>query len=353
MAGRPQTEIVVVGAGVMGSATAWALAGAGRDVVLLERFRVGHRHGSSHGAARIFRLSYPDAMYVGMMQEALPLWRRLEEETGETILTVTGGLDAGVGLDRIAAAMEARGVPFERLDGAEVAARFPALAADRDEPFLFQPEGGIVGADAAWRAFVASAVARGAELAEETRVLAIRPGDDGVEIDTEGGGYRARAAVITAGAWARDLLAPAGYDLPVRPTRETVAYFRLDRPVPTLLEWAERVGYALPSPGQGLKAGEHGIGPEIDPDEEGGPDRASVARLASWIRRRYPAVDPQPHLVETCLYTNTSDGSFVLERRGRLVVGSPCSGHGFKFAPLIGERLAALAGRVEKGSAGN
>jgi sarcosine oxidase len=343
VAGRRQTEIAVVGAGVMGSATAWALAGAGREVVLLERFRVGHRHGSSHGAARIFRLSYPDAMYIGMMQEALPLWRRLEEETGETILTVTGGLDGGVGLDRNVAAMEARGVPFERLDGTEVAARFPALAADRDEPFLFQPEGGTVGADVAWRAFVASALARGAELAEETRVLAIRPGDDGVEIDTDAGGYRARAAVITAGAWARDLLAPAGYDLPVRPTRETVAYFHLDQPVPTLLEWADGFAYALPSPGQGLKAGEHGIGPVIDPDEEGGPDRASVARLGSWIRRRYPAADPQPHLVETCLYTNTSDESFVLERRGRLVVGSPCSGHGFKFAPLIGERLAALA----------
>lgn len=335
---------MVVGAGVMGSATAWALAGAGHEVVLVERFRVGHRHGSSHGAARIFRLSYPDPAYVGMMQEAIPLWRRLEEETGETLLTVTGGLDGGVGLERNAAAMEARGVAFERLDGAEVAARFPALAADRREAFLYQSEGGIVSAEAAWRAFVASAVARGAEVAEEARVLAVRPDDEGVEIDTEEGGYRARAAVVTAGAWARELLAPAGVDLAVRPTRETVAYFRIDEPVPTMLEWAEGFAYALPNPGHGLKAGEHGIGPEIDPDVKGGPDEASVARLASWIRRRYPAADPEPHLVETCLYTNTADESFILERHGRLVVGSPCSGHGFKFAPLIGERLAALAG---------
>jgi sarcosine oxidase len=346
VAGRRQAEIVVVGAGVMGAATARALAAAGREVVLLERFRVGHRHGSSHGAARIFRLSYPDATYVGMMQAALPLWRLLEEETGETILTVTGGLDGGVGLDRNVAAMEARGVAFEHIDGAEVAARFPALAGERDESFLFQPDGGIVAADVAWRAFVSSAVAHGGELADETRVLAVRPGDDGVEVDTEEGGYLARVTVVTAGAWARDLLAPAGVPLAVRPTRETVAYFRIDEslPVPTLLEWADGFGYALPNPGAGIKAGEHGIGPEIDPDVEGEPDEASVARLSAWIRRRYPAANPEPHLVETCLYTNTADESFILERRGRLVVGSPCSGHGFKFAPLIGERLAALAG---------
>ena len=336
-------EVVVIGAGIMGSATAWALARAGRDVVLLERFRVGHRRGSSHGAARVFRLSYPEARYVGMMQEALPLWRELEDETGETILTVTGGLDGGVGLERNEAAMEARAVPFEWIDGAEVAARFPAMSGQRAERFLYQADGGIVRADVAWRAFVSAAAAHGAELREESTVVSIRPGDDAVEIDTEAGAYVAATAVVTAGAWARDLVAPAGFNLGVRATRETVAYFRLEQEVPTLLEWAGGFAYALPNPGEGLKAGEHGVGPEIDPDEEGGPNLDSVRRLGEWIRRRYPAADPEPHRAETCLYTNTADESFVVDRRGRLTVGSPCSGHGFKFAPVIGERLAGLA----------
>lgn len=345
MTGRRDAEVVVVGAGVMGSATAWALARAGRDVVLLERFRVGHDRGSSHGAARIFRISYPDPLYVSMMQDALPLWRRLEEESGGTILTVTGNLDGGVGLERNEAAMATRGVPFEWVDGGELATRFPGLDGERGERFLFQADGGIVAADVAWGAFVSSAAAHGAEVIEDTRVVAVRAAEDAVEIDTEDGGYRARTAVVTAGAWARGLLAPAGFDLPVRPTRETVAYFLLDRglTVPTLLEWADGFTYALPSPGQGVKAGEHGVGPEVDPDEEGGPDTDSVVRLGEWIKRRYPAADPVPHLAETCLYTSTADESFVLERRGRLVVGSPCSGHGFKFAPLIGEQLAELA----------
>jgi sarcosine oxidase len=163
-----------------------------------------------------------------------------------------------------------------------------------------------------------------------------------VEIDSEEGALRARTAVVTAGAWARDLLAPTGFDLRVRPTRETVAYFRLEEQVPTLLEWAGGFTYALPNPGEGLKAAEHMVGPEIDPDEEGGPDQASVGRLRAWVRGRFPGAASEPHGVETCLYTNTADESFVLERRGSLVVGSPCSGHGFKFAPLIGERLATL-----------
>ena len=342
MATRP-AEVVVVGAGVMGSATAWALAGAGREVVLLERFRIGHHRGSSHGTARVFRLSYPDPVYVGMMQEALPLWRRLEDDAGATILMVTGGLDVGPGVERNEAAMRARGVPFEWLNGAEVGARFRAIRAERGERFLFQPDGGIVSADVAWRSFAASAAAHGAELLEDARVIAVRPGDDAVEIQTEDGAFRARWAVVTAGAWARDLLEPAGFGLKVRPTRETVAYFRLAEPVPTLLEWGGHVTYALPNPGEGLKAAEHAVGPETDPEEEDGPDRGSVDRVRAWVRRRFAAADPEPHRAEACLYTNTADEAFVLERRGRLIVGSPCSGHGFKFAPLIGERLAKLA----------
>jgi sarcosine oxidase len=195
------------------------------------------------------------------------------------------------------------------------------------------------------RAFIVAARAHGGEVVEGRRVLGLRPRDDAVEIQTEDERYWARVVVVTAGAWARGLLEPVGIRLPVWPTRETVAYFRLDEslPVPTLVEWDEPAGYALRSPGQGIKAGEHGAGPEIDPDGEGGPSEASVARLREWIGRRFAAADPDPHLVETCLYTNTPDESFVLERRDRLVIGSACSGHGFKFAPLIGERLAALA----------
>jgi sarcosine oxidase len=154
----------------------------------------------------------------------------------------------------------------------------------------------------------------------------------------------APVVVVTAGAWARALLAGAGLDIPTRPTRETVSYFPFeDGPLPTLVEWRQPAVYALPSPGQGLKVGEHVAGPEVDPDDTGPPSRASIERAAAWVARRFPGARPVAHLAETCLYTNTPDEHFILERHGAIVVGSPCSGHGFKFAPLIGERLADLA----------
>jgi sarcosine oxidase len=110
-----------------------------------------------------------------------------------------------------------------------------------------------------------------------------------------------------------------------------------------LVEWAVPLAYGLPTPSLGLKTGEHHVGPERDPDDPGGPNESSVARLSDWVSRRYPAADPVPERAETCLYTNVEDERFILERHGPIVVGSPCSGHGFKFAPLIGERLADLA----------
>jgi sarcosine oxidase len=101
--------------------------------------------------------------------------------------------------------------------------------------------------------------------------------------------------------------------------------------------------YALRAPGQGLKVGEHDVGPEVDPDAEGPPSEETIERIRAWVLPRYPTADPDPVRAETCLYTNTPDGHFILDRRGPVVIGSPCSGHGFKFASWIGERLAGLA----------
>jgi sarcosine oxidase len=338
-------DVVVVGAGVMGTAAARSLARAGREVVLLEQFDLGHARGSSHGRSRIFRLSYRDPTYVRMAQEALPLWRQLEEEAGEQIVRTTGGLDLGPAVDGHARALASCGASFEMLGGEEVAERFPAVRTPRDARALYQPEAGVIRADRAVSAFVRSSKNHGARVRDRTRVIGVAARRDGVEVRTADETLSAPVAVVTAGAWARGLLSGAGIDIPTRPTRETVAYFRLaaDR-LPTLVEWGAPAGYALPSPGQGIKAGEHGAGPEIDPDSESpGPNLASVERLRAWVSERFPSAQADPHHAETCLYTNTPDESFIVERRGPIVIGSPCSGHGFKFAPLIGEGLARMA----------
>ncbi|MGZ4190810.1 MAG: FAD-dependent oxidoreductase, partial [Actinomycetota bacterium] len=196
---------------------------------------------------------------------------------------------------------------------------------------LLQPEAGIVRADLARHAFLDLAIARGARVVAGQRVESL----DDLDAD---------AVVVTSGAWVRELVP----DVPVQVTRETVVYFRREGVAgPAIVELDEITRghgmYSLHDPVHGLKAGVHHGGPHVDPDVEGAPDPESVARVAAWVRDRFPDVDPEPVGTETCLYTSTADGSFVLERRGRTVVGSACSGHGFKFAPVVGRRLAALA----------
>lgn len=335
--------MAVVGAGVMGAATARALARGGHDVTVFEQFEAGHGRGSSHGATRVFRFSYPDPAYVAMAIESLELWRELERDAGEDLLRTTGGLDAGKALDDHVAALGACGAECEVLERAEAEARFPWLRPG-DGPLLFQSDGGVSAAEASWRAFLRLAAERGAVVREGTRVTAVRQRPSGVAVETSGGEVEADVAIVTAGGWVRKLVEPLGIDVPTRPTRETVAFFRFDEPrLTTLVEWGDPSVYALPSGDGVLKAGEHQAGETTDPDEEGRVDEESVARLSEWVARRFPEADPRPHHAETCIYTNTSDDRFVLERHGDVVVGSPCSGHGFKFAPLIGKRLAGLA----------
>jgi sarcosine oxidase len=339
-----RADVVVIGAGVMGASTALALARQNTDVILLEQFTVGHTRGSSHGQSRIFRLSYPDAMYVEMAVESLTMWREYERVLGATFITTTGGLDAGDGIEANAIALAECGVDFEIVEARQVQERFPFLAPPPDTRLLFQKEGGIAHADIAVNAFVRGARDQGARVIEETRVDAIEPGASSVTLRIGEESIEAGRVVVTAGAWARGLLAPAGIELPVSPTRETVAYFQMAGPLPpTLVEWGDPAVYCLPSPGEGLKVGEHIAGPLTDPDDAGEPDQKSVDRLSQWVAERWPGAGTRPVKAETCLYTNTADQSFILERHGQVVVGSPCSGHGFKFAPLIGRRLADLA----------
>jgi sarcosine oxidase len=328
----------------MGSATARALAEGGREVVVLERFPLGHRRGSSHGRSRIFRFSYGDRRYVRMAMEALPLWRTVEEEAGRELVRTTGGLDLGRAVDDHAAALGAEGASFQILEPHQAVRRFGSMAFPPG-PVLYQPDAGVILADRAVEALIRTARSRGAEVLEETPAVAIRADGDAV-VETAGETYRAPVVVVTAGGWARPLLAGTGIDLPVRPTRETVAYFHLDetQPLPAVVEWNRPAGYAVLSPGQGIKAGEHGTGPDTDPDREGTVNEAAVDRVASWVRSRFPDARPEPHHAETCIYTNTADESFILERRGPIVIGSACSGHGFKFAPWVGRHLAGLAG---------
>jgi len=321
-------KVAVIGAGVMGLATGWALRRRGIEATVYEQFEVGNPRGSSHGRSRIFRLAYAEPEYVRLAQEALGLWRELEAETGETVLELYGLVEIVQALEESTAqTLEACGVAWERLDREEAERRFPIRVPEGSLAVL-QPEAGIARADRALEAF-----ARSLDVREHERVH-----PDEVDAD---------AVVVTAGSWVNELL---DEPLPVKVTRETVCYFRPEggRPVPSVVSLkpdlhARHDMYSLYDPVYGLKVGAHHAGQEADANVPTEPEPHLIERIAAWANKTYRLAEPEPAGFDTCMYTTTADESFILERRGRVVVGSPCSGHGFKFAPAIGERLAALA----------
>jgi sarcosine oxidase len=320
-------RVAVIGGGVMGLATGWALRRRGHEPVVYEQFEVGNPHGSSHGRSRIFRLAYAEDHYVRLAQQALGLWRELEAESGETVLELPGLVEIVSSLEESTAhTLERCGVAWERLDREQAERRYP-IRVPEGSFVVVQPEAGIARADKALAAF-----ARELDVREHTRAH-----PDDVEAD---------AVVVTAGSWVNELLADA---LPVRTTRETLCYFRLggDRPIPSVVSFKPgrhtHEMYSLYDPVHGLKVGAHHAGQEADPNVPGEPQPELVERIVAWANDTYKLDDTTPAEVDTCMYTTTADESFILERRNRVVVGSPCSGHGFKFAPAIGERLAELA----------
>ncbi len=358
-----QRSCIVVGAGLLGLSAAWSLARRGWSTVVLEAGgSVGHAGAGSKGDARIFRLGYPEAHYVEMAVAARQLWQGLEAASGRRLLHVTGQVTFGdaASLQGIAGAMAAHGAPVEVLGAREAARRYPGLAPPPG-PVLFEPESGVLAADECLRALCSTG---GFEVRTGIRVRGLRDEADAVSVDADGAvgtgrsAWRADVVVDCAGAGALDLL---GGDRPVgtAPSLPQVAYFRAAAGagdaggLPVFIEWGAEMIYGLPVHGSGAHAGtfkvsHHTPGPPLDRYEPAEPtpegdDPALLAALVAAARRLLPALDPEPVATERCVYDNSVDTDFVLDRTGNVVVGCGTSGHGFKFGPLLGELLADLA----------
>jgi sarcosine oxidase len=284
-----------------------------------------------------------------MARLALERWRDLEDQSGQELLRVVGGLDVGEATEASARALEDAGERFERPSDAEVAERWPMLRFAPGSRFVYQPDGGVLRSREAVKVLASLAVGQGAESREETPVESIRAAGDGVEVTTGDGAIRAPVAIVAAGSWTSSLLEPAGMSLDLRPTLEQSTYFDTDaRDLPTVIDWdetPEEPPYIVPDPFEPgrIKAGAHLSGRPVDPETRSfEADQPGEQRVVDWVGRRLAS--PASALrTETCLYTRTRDEDFVLDRIGPLVIASPCSGHGFKFTPLIGEVLADLA----------
>ncbi|WP_426622060.1 FAD-dependent oxidoreductase [Microbacterium sp. As-52] len=340
-------DVVVVGGGVMGLATAWELVRRGRRPVVVDRFARGHHEGASHGATRNFNNAYDEDHYLDLLVRARAGWDALGDVDGEPLLRLHGLVTHGhPDLAAVHAGLDARGIPSAVLSPAEASARWPGMRFDGD--VLWSSDAGIVRATETLRELERRIVAGGAEVRWNMPVAHIDEHRDGAAVDlADGSRLRAEIVIVTAGAWTQKLLARFG--LPrLAVTEETPAHFRplTDATWPSFNHYVDPAAYpatvyGMPTPGEGVKVGFHRVGDAVDPDAR--PHLPTHQRaLADYVREWMPGLDAASAVPISCTYTSTDDGTFVLDRRGRIVVGAGFSGHGFKFAPGVGGILADL-----------
>lgn len=356
------SDVIVIGAGVMGANAAYHAAKDGASVRLIEQFGIGHAFGSSHGPSRIIRLAYPEPHYLALARSAYALWRELEQDAGRTLYYKTGGLDFGVpdalGLLGIGENYRAQGIAHEALDSAEIMRRFPQLRLADNIIGFYQPDYGMLHAQDCVETAVAMARRHGAVVHEHEPVRRVIAQADGVAVQTDAGIYRAGRLILCAGSWMRPMLSALGLDVPLTVTKEQVVYMQPRDPAdyaighfPLCLQRFPRtktLGSAFPVLGHPCpKLIFDHIGAHVAPDD---PDRSVdpdyLKRVRDYALDLLPGLTGEVTEVVTCRYTMTPDEDFIIDthpQHAHIVIASPCSGHGFKFGSVIGRILADLA----------
>ena len=356
-------ETIVIGLGVMGLSTCAALAERGVRVLGIEQFGLGHAMSSSHGASRIFRTAYfehPD--YVPLLKRSHELWRELEAAAGTRLLIDTPALYMGPAESALVSgsidSARQHGIEVESLDFAALRRRYPQLALPEGTIGVLESgkTAGMILAERTLASLARLARSRGAELRTGERVLSWSAGGGTVRVETDRGSYEASRLVICGGPWSARL--SAGVEVPLRATRQVVAWVQPRRPelfapggFPIwALESADgtfHYGFPLHSEDVGMKTACHDPGQTFDPSvPDRGCEREEAGGVARFLERHIPDAAGQLLKAQVCLYTMTPDSHFVIDRHPQHAnVHFACgfSGHGFKFAPVVGEVLADLA----------
>ncbi len=353
--------MIVLGVGAMGSAIAYHAAARGLRVLALEQFGLGHDRGSSHGLTRIIRLAYFEhPSYVPLLRRAFTLWRALEADSGTSLLHVTGSLDVGPLGGRVfegsRASCVAHGLSHEVLDATALARRVPAWRPADDAYAVWQPDGGFLTPERAIVAHAQLARAHGADVREHVAAHGWHVAGGEVVVRTEAGVFTAGQLVLSAGAWMATQHDALRTQLSVE--RQVLGWFAIAdaarvRYTPAtfpvfVLENADGLYYGFPEYDvPGLKIGcYHHLREIVDPSAARRPcDARDEAVLRAAVSRHFPDADGALVRSSTCLFTNTIDEHFIIDRAPaspEVLLVSACSGHGFKFASVVGEVGADL-----------
>ena len=367
----PGYDAIVIGVGGMGSAAVYHLARRGWKVLGLEQYGVPHEMGSSHGDSRMIRYTLQEhPSYVPLVRRAYELWHELEDAAGEQLMVTTGSVRAGPPdspfFQGAKEACDVHGIPYEILTGPEINKRFPGYQFPKEISSIYQADGGFLLPERCIVDHVRAAKEAGAEVHEGETVLDWEPRGEGVTVRTNRGSYGAGRLVVTAGAWAAKLTPQVAKH--AVPERQVLGWFQPERPelfrtgsFPVFGIWTEQgryygfPSYDLPGNGvPGFKIGRaHHLLQKVDPDLM---DREVHAEdeevLRQFTSRYFPLAAGTVLELKTCIYTNTPDEHFligVLPSHPQVSVAAGFSGHGFKFASVIGEIMADLAQRGETG----
>ncbi len=359
-------DTIVVGLGAMGSAAVFQLAKAGDKVLGIDRFSPPHDRGSSHGDTRITRLAIGEGQHLSpFVRRSHDIWRDIERETGETLLTITGGLVVSSPqatththvpqfFQNTIAAAKAHGVPHELLDACAMRRRFSQFRVHDDDRGYFEPDAGFLRVEPCIRSQLRLARRFGAEIVVNEKVIGVARSGDGVAVETERTAYRAKRAILSAGAWAPDFVDESTARL-FRVFRQTVHWFALDGQLaefepgrfPVFIwEGSGKSLYGCPavdgaSGGIKIATERYEATTTADSPASNAEDAGEMHR--TLIAGAIPGVGARCLRSETCLYTVTPDAGFVIDRHpdmDNIVLVSACSGHGFKHSAAIGEALA-------------
>jgi sarcosine oxidase len=351
-------RVAVVGCGAMGAAAGWRIAARGVRVVCFDRHSPPHTLGSSHGESRITRTAYFEgAWYVPLLQETFPLWRELEASTGTQLLTLTGALMIGdptsAAVAGALAAATTHGLDAQFMQADELRRRYPGHVISSSDAAVLDKQAGFIRPEAAVDAMIDRLVALGGEVRRDVVVTDVAGLGDGVEVTTDDSSETFDAVVLAPGAWMPQLAAW----LPLTVERQVMAWLQVEKGAgwltpqrfPVFIRQTHELGdiYGVPTlDGLSIKIARHHNGDSTDPDHVDREVRdAELEPLRSFAATYLRGVTREVTRTAVCMYTNTPDGHFAIDLHpddSRVMVISACSGHGFKFAPVVVEIAADL-----------